>query len=52
MDDLQKNSRHDMIIGQDLFLELKLDLCFSNYTIKGNGSEYKGCTDTMRDTYD
>ena len=35
MDDLQKNSRCDSIIGQDLFLELKLDLFFYNYRIKG-----------------
>ena len=33
-------------------LELKLDLCLSDYTIKGNGGGYKGCNDLMRYTYD
>ena len=41
VDDSQKNSRYDMIIGQDLLLELKLDLCLSDYTIKGNGGVYE-----------
>ena len=41
-----------MIIGQDLLLELKLDLCFPNYMIKGNGGSYEGCTAPMRDPYD
>ena len=52
MDDLQKHSRYYMIIDQDLLLELKLDLCFSDYTIKGNGGAYEGCTTPMRDPYD
>ena len=51
VDDLQKNSRYDMIIGRDLFLELKLDLCFSDYTIKGNGGAYNGCTAPMTHPY-
>ena len=33
-------------------LELKLDLCFSNYTIKGNVGAYEECTDSMKDPYD
>ena len=37
VDDSQKNSRYDMKIGRDLLLELKLDLCLSDYPIKGNG---------------
>ena len=41
-----------MIIGQDLLLEIKLDLCFSDYTIKVNGCAYKGCTAPTRDPYD
>ena len=41
--ELQKNSQYDMIIGRYLLLELKLDLCFSSYTIKGNGGTYDGC---------
>ena len=41
-----------MIIGRDLLLELKLDLCFSDYTIKVNGCAYKGCTAPTRDPYD
>ena len=52
VDDLQKNSRYDMIIGRDLLLELKLDLYFSNFTIKGNGGAYEGCTAPMKDPYD
>ena len=50
VDDLQKNSRFDMIIGRDVLLELNLDLCFSDCTVKGNGGGYKGCTVTMKDT--
>ena len=48
VDDLQKNSRYDMIIGQDFLLELKLDLCLSDYMIKGNGGTYEGCTNPMK----
>ena len=44
VDDSQKNSRYGMIIGKYLLLELKLDLCFSNYTIKGNVCAYEGFT--------
>ena len=33
VDDLQKTSRYDMIIGRYLLLELKLDLCVSIYKI-------------------
>ena len=51
MDDSHTNSRYDMIIGQDLLLEIKLDLCFSNYTIKGNGGVYEGCTAPMKYPY-
>ena len=40
VDDSQKYLWYDMIIGRDLLLELKLDLRFSNYTIKGNGDAY------------
>ena len=49
MDDLQKNSRYNMIIGLDLLLELKLDSCFFDYTIIGNGGAYKGFTVSMKD---
>ena len=48
VDDLRKNSRYDMIIGWYLLLELKLDLCFSDYKIKGNGGAYEGCTAPMK----
>ena len=44
---LQKNLRYDLIIGQDLLLEFKLDLCFSDYTIKDDGGAYKVWTDPM-----
>ena len=37
VDDSQKNSRYDMIIGQELLSYLKLDLCFSDHTIRVNG---------------
>ena len=33
-----------MILGWGVLSELKVDLHFSNYTIKGNGGMYKGCT--------
>ena len=37
-----------MIIGWDLLLELKLDLCFSNYTIKGSKGVYEEFTAPMK----
>ena len=40
-----------MIIGRDLLLELKLDLCFSDCKIKGNGGVYEGCTAPIRYPY-
>ena len=49
MDDLQKNSRYDIIIGQDLLLKIKLGLCFSIYTIKRDGGAYEECTTPMKD---
>ena len=49
VDDSQKKSRYYMIIGQDLLLELKLDLCFSYYMIKVNGCAYEGCTAPIKD---
>ena len=52
VDDSQKNSRHDIIIGRDLLLELKLDLCLHDYNIRGNGGTYEGCTVSMKDTSD
>ena len=38
-----------MIIGRYLLLEPKVDLCFSNYTIRGNGGVYEGFTVSMKD---
>ena len=52
MDDLQKNSGYDMIMGQDLLLEIRLDLCFSKYITIGNGGAYKVLTAPMKDTSD
>ena len=48
MDDWQENSRHDMIIGRDLFSELQIDIFFSYYTIMVNGGKYEGCTASTR----
>ena len=39
-----------MIIGQDLLLELHLDLCFFYFTIKDHGGAYEGCPAPMKDT--
>ena len=52
VEDSKKYSRYEMIIGRDLLLKLKLDLCFSDCTVKGNGCAYKGCTAPMKDPYD
>ena len=52
VNDLQKISRYDMIIVRYLLLELKLDLCFSDYTIKDNRGAYEGCTAPKIDPYD
>ena len=41
-----------MIIGRDLLLDLKLDLCFSNYNIGGKRGAYEGCTISVKDTSD
>ena len=48
MDDPQGNHRYDMIQGRDTFSEPKIDLVFSNNTIRGNGGAYKRCTDPMK----
>ena len=45
---LTKNLRYDMIIGQELLLELKLYLCFSDCVIKGNGGAYEGCNTPIK----
>ena len=52
VNDSQKKFRYDMILGWELLLEPKLDLCFSNYTIKGNGGACKGFTAPMKDPSD
>ena len=49
VDESQKNSRYVMIIGRDVLLERKLDLCFSDFTVKGNGGGCEGCTVPMKD---
>ena len=49
MDDLQKNSRYDMIIGQSSLLDLKLDLCLSYYKFRGNGGAYVVCAAPTKD---
>ena len=50
MDDSQENAQYDMIMGQYLLSELRLDLCFSDYNIRVNIDVYKVCTVSMRDT--
>ena len=44
VDDLQVNFRYNMILGCDIYLELKIDLCFSDNTVRGNVGAYKECT--------
>ena len=38
-----------MILGRDIFTGLKIDLCFSDNTIKENGGACKGCIAPMKD---
>ena len=38
-----------MILGQDIFPELQIYLCFSNFTISVNGGDNKVCTTPMKD---
>ena len=38
-----------MIIGWGFLAELQIDLCLSDYIIRGDGGVYKGCTASMRD---
>ena len=52
VDYLQKHSRYEMIVFQDLWLEIKLDLCLSGYTVRGNKGMYKEYTAPMQDPYD
>ena len=40
-----------MILGHEIFSELKIDLCFFNNTIRKNGGAYEGCNDPMKDVY-
>ena len=37
-----------MIIGCDIFSELKIDLCFSYNIIGVNGGAHRGCMDTIK----
>ena len=50
VDESQENARYGMIIGQDLLSELQIYLCLSDYTTRGNGGAYEGCTTSMRYT--
>ena len=36
MDELQGGHSYGMILGHDIFPKLKIDLCFSDITIRGN----------------
>ena len=49
VDDLQGNCRYDMILGCNIFYELKIDLCLSNNNVKGNGFAYEGYNAPMKD---
>ena len=51
VDDSQKHSQYDMIIGRYSLLELKLDLCFIYYMVKVNGGAYEVCTAPMKFPY-
>ena len=49
VDDSQENARYDIILGRDVVPEIWIYLYISNYTIRGNGCEYKGCATPMKD---
>ena len=49
VDYLQGNHRYDMILGRDILSELKIDLCFSDNTIKGNLGTCKGSKSPIKD---
>ena len=38
-----------MILGSDIFSEIKIYLCFSDTTIRGNGGAYEGCIVPTKD---
>ena len=49
MYDLSGNHKYNLILGNDIFSELQIDLCFSDKTIRVNGGAYEGCTSPMKD---
>ena len=46
---LHGNQKYDTILGRHILFELKIDLCFYNNTIRGNGGAHEGCTAPMKD---
>ena len=48
VDDLQGNHRIKIGYESDIMSKLKIELCFSDNNIRGNGGMYEGCTDPMK----
>ena len=46
---IEENGRYDMILGQDVWSKLILDLCFSEYTTKWNRGKYEGFMTPMKE---
>ena len=49
MDETQGNHGYNVVLGCDLFSELKKDLFLLNNKIRINGCVYKGRTDPMKE---
>ena len=49
VNDSQGNNNYNIILRHNILYELKIDLCFSNNTIRGNGGPYERCVSPMKD---
>ena len=50
VDDLQGNIKHDIMLRQMFLSKIKIDLCFSNYTIMVYGGAYEVWNAPIKDS--
>ena len=51
-DDSPGNHKYGMILLRNFVYKLKIELCFSGDTVRGNGGACKGCTVPTKDVKD
>ena len=51
VDESRVNHKYNMILGRDILSEIKIYLCLSRNTIKGNIGAHKGCMSPMKDAF-